>query len=70
MYRYWRYWRYWLAVLFMSVITHEAAAQPATRVMSGYAAISGAHAVLWVAREAGFFDKNGLRADVAYIRSG
>jgi ABC-type nitrate/sulfonate/bicarbonate transport system substrate-binding protein len=63
-------YRYWLAVLFMLVITHEAAAQPATRVMSGYAAISGPHAVLWVAREAGLFEKNGLRADVAYIRSG
>ena len=62
--------RYWLAVLFIFVITHEAAAQPATRVMSGYAAISGPHAVLWVAREAGLFEKNGLRADVAYIRSG
>ena len=63
-------YRYWLAVLFIFVITHEAAAQPATRVMSGYAAISGPHAVLWVAREAGLFEKNGLRADVAYIRSG
>jgi len=63
-------YRYSLAVLFMLVITHEAAAQPATRVMSGYAAISGPHAVLWVAREAGLFEKNGLRVDVAYIRSG
>jgi NitT/TauT family transport system substrate-binding protein len=63
-------YRYWLAVLLMLVITHEAAAQPATRVMSGYAAISGPHAVLWVAREAGLFEKNGLRVDVAYIRSG
>jgi ABC-type nitrate/sulfonate/bicarbonate transport system substrate-binding protein len=62
--------RYWLAVLVLFVITHEAGAQPATRVMSGYAAISGPHAVLWVAREAGLFEKNGLRADVAYIRSG
>ena len=38
--------------------------------MSGYAAISGPHAVLWVARDAGLFEKNGLRTDVAYIRSG
>jgi NitT/TauT family transport system substrate-binding protein len=63
-------YRYWLAGLFMLVITHAAAAQPVTRVMSGYAAISGPHAVLWVAREAGLFEKNGLRVDVAYIRSG
>jgi len=47
-----------------------AVAQGLTRVMSGYAAVSGPHAVLWVAREAGLFEKNGLRADVAYIRSG
>ena len=63
-------YRYWLAVLFVLSMIHDAAAQPATRVMSGYAAISGPHAVLWVAREAGLFEKNGLRADVAYIRSG
>jgi NitT/TauT family transport system substrate-binding protein len=47
-----------------------ALAQGTPRVMSGYAAISGPHAMLWVAREAGLFEKNGLRADVAYIRSG
>lgn len=34
-------------------------AQGLTRVMSGYAAISGPHAVLWVARDAGLFEKNG-----------
>ena len=28
------------------------------------------HAVLWVAREAGLFEKNALRTEVAYIRSG
>jgi NitT/TauT family transport system substrate-binding protein len=63
-------YRYWLAVVFMLVITHRAGAQPVARVMSGYAAISGPHAVLWVAREAGLFEKNGLRTEVAYIRSG
>ena len=38
--------------------------------MTGYAATSGPHAVLWIAREAGLFDKNGIKAEVAYIRSG
>ena len=47
-----------------------ASAQQLTRVMSGYAATSGPHAVLWIARDAGLFEKNGLRTDVAYIRSG
>src|ERR1044071_10378928 len=45
-------------------------AQTPTRVMSGYAATSGPHAVLWIARDAGLFEKNGLRTDVTYIRSG
>ena len=60
----------WITLLFLLVNLDPLNAQPATRVMSGYAAISGPHAVLWVAREAGLFEKNGLRADVAYIRSG
>ena len=45
-------------------------AQGLTRIVSGYSAISGPHAVLWIAREAGLFEKNGLKAEVAYIRSG
>ncbi len=44
--------------------------QGLTRIASGYSAISGPHAVLWIAREAGLFEKNGLKAEVAYIRSG
>ncbi len=47
-----------------------ALAQTPVRVMSGYSATSGPHAVLWIARDAGLFEKNGLRTDVAYIRSG
>jgi len=61
-----------ILTLFLAVfLSHAVAlAQGLTRVMSGYSAISGPHAVLWVAREAGLFEKNGLRVDVAYIRSG
>jgi NitT/TauT family transport system substrate-binding protein len=61
--------RLWIAFLLL-LSTSDVAAQPLTRVMSGYAATSGPHAVLWLAREAGLFEKNGLRTDVAYIRSG
>src|SRR5262245_5361572 len=57
-----------LALVFLSL--QFAYAQTPVRVMSGYAAISGPHAVLWIARDAGLFEKNGLRTDVAYIRSG
>jgi NitT/TauT family transport system substrate-binding protein len=60
-----------MIVLLMLLIGHPlASAQTPTRVMSGYAATSGPHAVLWIARDAGLFEKNGLRTDVAYIRSG
>lgn len=59
-----------LAVLFFLALNGVAPAQQPTRVMSGYAATSGPHAVLWLARDAGLFEKNGLRTDVAYIRSG
>jgi NitT/TauT family transport system substrate-binding protein len=58
------------ALILLLLSTSNVAAQPLTRVMSGYAATSGPHAVLWLAREAGLFEKNGLRTEVAYIRSG
>src|SRR5215469_1223006 len=60
-----------MIVLISILLLHGAAfGQKATRVMSGYAATSGPHAVLWIARDAGLFEKNGLRTEVAYIRSG
>src|SRR5947208_14761911 len=59
-----------IAALTIVLLTHHSFAPGPTRVMSGYAAISGPHAVLWVARDAGLFEKNGLRAEVAYIRNG
>lgn len=62
--------RLWMAIFFLLLSAIDVRAQPLTRVMSGYAATSGPHAVLWLAREAGLFEKNGLRTDIAYIRSG
>ena len=63
--------RFLMRFLLMLLNRHPfASAQTPTRVMSGYAATSGPHAVLWIARDAGLFEKNGLRTDVAYIRSG
>ncbi len=61
-----------LLILFVALFfsTHVALAQGLTRLMSGYSAISGPHAVLWMGRETGLFEKNGLKVDVAYIRSG
>ncbi len=57
-------------LLTLLLSSSDVLAQGLTRVMSGYSAISGPHAVLWVARETGLFEKNGLKTDVAYIRSG
>ncbi|HKA35020.1 MAG TPA: ABC transporter substrate-binding protein, partial [Candidatus Binatia bacterium] len=56
------------AALLLSASTISA--QTATRIASGYSATSGPHAVLWVAREANLFEKQGLRVEVAFIRSG
>src|SRR6266508_2323067 len=62
--------RYIFTIMIFVLTSPSAFAQGSTRVMSGYAATSGPHAVLWIARDAGLFEKNGLRTDVAYIRSG
>jgi NitT/TauT family transport system substrate-binding protein len=62
--------RFILVALMVLLFQGTAVAQGLIRVMSGYSAVSGPHAVLWIARDAGLFEKNGLRTDVAYIRSG
>src|SRR5262245_45922247 len=62
--------RFVFTLALLVLLNSGAFAQTPARVMSGYAATSGPHAVLWVARDAGLFEKNGLRTDVAYIRSG
>jgi NitT/TauT family transport system substrate-binding protein len=62
--------RFLILLTALLVSSTIALAQATTRIASGYSAISGPHAVLWTAREAGLFEKNGLRAEVAYIRSG
>ncbi|HEY1372304.1 MAG TPA: ABC transporter substrate-binding protein [Candidatus Binatia bacterium] len=48
----------------------SASAQAPLRIASGYSATSGPHAVLWVGREANLFEKQGLKVEVAFIRSG
>src|ERR1043165_6988730 len=61
----------WILTAFALLLSYmNAAAQTPARVMSGYSAVSGPHAGLWMAREAGLFEKNGLRTEIAYIRSG
>jgi len=62
--------QYLIALLAVFLSQQLVSAQAPNRVMSGYAATSGPHAVLWIARDAGLFEKNGLRTEIAYIRSG
>ena len=59
-----------LACAALLVSAAAVSAQTLTRVASGYSALSGPHAILWVGRETGAFEKQGLRVDAAYIRSG
>ncbi|HTM09633.1 MAG TPA: ABC transporter substrate-binding protein [Verrucomicrobiae bacterium] len=60
-----------ILALAMTVFSAAAVfAQAPIRLASGYSATSGPHAVLWVGREAGLFEKQGLRVEVAFIRSG
>lgn len=63
-----------LAGLFAAAMAggaEEAGAAPAPlRLRSGYSALSGPHAALWVTKEEGLFEKYGLRVDAIYIRSG
>jgi NitT/TauT family transport system substrate-binding protein len=58
------------ALAALLVFAATASAQAPIRIASGYSATSGPHAVLWVAREAALFEKQGLRVEVAFIRSG
>jgi NitT/TauT family transport system substrate-binding protein len=62
--------RFLAGLLICFCLSSAAFAQGLMRVVSGYSAISGPHAVLWMTREAGLFEKNNLRAEIAYIRSG
>jgi NitT/TauT family transport system substrate-binding protein len=62
--------RFILSLFALLLSSAVAFAQAPTRVASGYSALSGPHAILWIGREAGLFEKHGLRVEAAYIRSG
>src|SRR4029434_8461088 len=61
--------RFTFTLALLVLMSSGAFAQSPNRVMSGYAATSGPHAVLWVSRAACVSEKNGLRTDVSDIRS-
>jgi NitT/TauT family transport system substrate-binding protein len=57
-------------VLMISLSGGVAFAQGVTPLVAGYSAISGHHSILWIAHDAGLFEKNGLNVEMVLIRSG
>jgi NitT/TauT family transport system substrate-binding protein len=55
--------------LFLSVVTSWAQPQ-AEAVKAMYSSIGGSQAVLWIAKEAGFFKRNGLNVEPVYVSGG
>ena len=63
----------WIAAFSLSLavlIPHFAAAQAPPKVTVAYSAISPVFAGLWMAKEIGAFEKQGLKGDLVYISSG
>src|SRR5262245_26542971 len=61
-----------LLVVLLIVFSIERAigATPSRKVRMSFAAISGAVAPIWIAKDLGFFEKNGLDVDLVLIQSG
>lgn len=61
----------WLLLgLLLLPLPRTLAAQPAANVTIAYSAVSPIFAGLWMAKEIGAFEKQGLKADLVYISSG
>lgn len=61
---------WWLLGLLLLPLPRVLAAQPAANVTIAYSAVSPIFAGLWMAKEIGAFEKQGLKADLVYISSG
>ena len=59
-----------LSVVMVIAAVTNAATGPAEKLMIAWSAVSGSQAPFWIAKEAGFFDKNGLGATMIYIDGG
>ena len=57
------------AVIVIAAVTNAATA-PTEKLMIAWSAVSGSQAPFWIAKEAGFFEKNGLGATMIYIDGG
>ena len=52
----------------LALASHAAATEPA-RLTAGYSTNTAGQSVLWVAKDAGFFDNNGLAVNLVFIQS-
>lgn len=59
-----------LTGLLLSYCSVSAQDKKASHLTISYPSISGAQAVLWIAKETGIFQKNGLDIDLVYISGG
>ena len=61
----------WLGVLFLMSSPKNAGAQaPRARSVVAYSSLSTQYAPVWVAKEIGYFDRNGLAVDLVFVRGG
>jgi len=59
-----------LAVSLLLPLSFSVASAQLTRMTVGYSAMTSAHLPAWVAKETGIFAKNGLDAQLVYVRGG
>jgi NitT/TauT family transport system substrate-binding protein len=59
-----------LAVSLFLLLSFSVASAQLTRVTVGYSAMTSAHLPAWLAKETGIFAKNGLDAQLVYVRGG
>lgn len=61
-----------LWIIFAAIFLFHSGAfgQGLTRIVSGYSGLAGSHAILWIGRDAGIFEKNGLKVEPVLLRSG
>jgi len=55
---------------FLSLCSSLKAAESSTKIIIGHAAVNSRVVPLWIAQEQGFFARNGLDAEVVFIRTG
>jgi hypothetical protein len=55
-------------VLLFTSLSYAAESTP-VKIRAGFASIAAGHALIWVTKESGIFQKNGLDADLVYLQN-